>query len=76
MTERETITVADVSAGPGGDGTDPGTTVSLPVVEILTGRGFITGKSGSGKSNTASVVVEKLLSANFPVLVVDTDGES
>jgi hypothetical protein len=75
MTERETITVADVSAGPGGDGTDPGTTVSLPAVEILTGRGFITGKSGSGKSNTASVVVEKLLSANFPVLVVDTDGE-
>ena len=75
MTDRETITVADVSAGPGGDGTDPGTTVSLPAVEILTGRGFITGKSGSGKSNTASVVVEKLLSANFPVLVVDTDGE-
>jgi hypothetical protein len=75
MTERETITVADVSAGPAGDGTDPGTTVSLPAVEILTGRGFITGKSGSGKSNTASVVVEKLLSANFPVLVVDTDGE-
>ncbi|WP_152041317.1 ATP-binding protein [Salinigranum salinum] len=75
MTDTETITVADVSAGPGGDGTDPGTTVSLPAVEILTGRGFITGKSGSGKSNTASVVVEKLLSANFPVLVVDTDGE-
>jgi hypothetical protein len=75
MTERETITVADVSAGPGGDGTDPGTTVSLPAVEILTGRGFITGKSGSGKSNTASVVVERLLAANFPVLVVDTDGE-
>ncbi|AUV81652.1 ATPase [Salinigranum rubrum] len=75
MTERETITVADVSAGPAGDGTDPGTTVTLPAVEILTGRGFITGKSGSGKSNTASVVVEKLLSANFPVLVVDTDGE-
>jgi hypothetical protein len=45
------------------------------VVDILTGRGFITGKSGSGKSNTASVVVEKLLEKSFPVLIVDTDGE-
>ncbi|MFB6169343.1 MAG: LAGLIDADG family homing endonuclease [Haloferacaceae archaeon] len=45
-----TITVADVSEGPGGDGTAPGTSVSLPVVELLTGRGFVTGKSGSGKS--------------------------
>jgi hypothetical protein len=25
--------------------------VRLPVVDVLTGRGFITGKSGSGKSN-------------------------
>jgi len=45
-----TITVADVSEGPGGDGTTPGASVSLPVVELLTGRGFVTGKSGSGKS--------------------------
>ena len=75
-TETETITVADVSDGPGGDaGADPGTPVSLPVVELLTGRGFVTGKSGSGKSNTASVLVENLLENNFPVLVVDTDGE-
>jgi hypothetical protein len=76
MTETETITVADVSDGPGGDASeDAGTPVSLPVVELLTGRGFITGKSGSGKSNTASVVVENLLSNNFPILIVDTDGE-
>ena len=75
-TETETITVADVSDGPGGDaGAEPGTPVSLPVVELLTGRGFVTGKSGSGKSNTASVLVENLLANNFPVLVVDTDGE-
>ncbi|WP_224446982.1 helicase HerA domain-containing protein [Haloprofundus salilacus] len=76
MTDEETITVADVSAGPGGtDDAEPGTTVRLPAVEILTGRGFITGKSGSGKSNTASVVIEKLLDSQFPVLIVDTDGE-
>jgi len=75
-TDTETITVADVSDGPGGDAdADPGTSVSLPVVELLTGRGFVTGKSGSGKSNTASVLVENLLANNFPVLVVDTDGE-
>jgi len=49
--------------------------LQLSVTEILTGRGFITGKSGSGKSNTASVVAEELLENNFPILIIDTDGE-
>ena len=49
--------------------------ISLPVVELLTGRGFITGKSGSGKSNTASVVAEKLLDSALGLLIVDVDGE-
>jgi len=48
---------------------------AMPTVEVLTGRGFITGKSGSGKSNTASVVAEELLDAGAPLLLVDTDGE-
>ncbi|PSP88055.1 ATP-binding protein [Halobacteriales archaeon QS_4_69_34] len=47
----------------------------LPVLELLTGRGFITGKSGSGKSNTASVVAEGLLAEGVNLLVVDTEGE-
>lgn len=47
----------------------------LPIVDVLTGRGFITGKSDSGKSNTASVVIESLLKNGFPCLIVDTDGE-
>ena len=48
---------------------------TLPVVEILTGRGFVTGKSGSGKSNTASVIAEELLESNYNLLVVDPEGE-
>jgi hypothetical protein len=48
---------------------------SLPVIEVLTGRGFITGKSGSGKSNTASVIAEELLASGVSILIVDTDGE-
>jgi hypothetical protein len=74
MAETEYITVADTSDGPGSVD-DPGAPVDLPVVELLTGRGFITGKSGSGKSNTASVVAEKLLENGFGLLIVDIDGE-
>lgn len=48
---------------------------TLPVVEILTGRGFITGKSGAGKSNSASVIAEELLEQRFPLLIIDVDGE-
>ena len=49
--------------------------VELPVIEVLTGRGFVTGKSGSGKSNTANVIAEELLKQNFPLMIIDTDGE-
>jgi cell division septum initiation protein DivIVA len=72
--DQETITVAELSDGPP-TGEQPEQSVELPVVEILTGRGFITGKSGSGKSNTASVLAEKLLDNNFGLLIVDIDGE-
>jgi len=48
---------------------------TLPVVEVLTGRAFLTGKSGAGKSNSASVIAEELLDRGFPLLIVDTDGE-
>ncbi|MFC7139699.1 ATP-binding protein [Halosimplex aquaticum] len=48
---------------------------SMPTLEVLTGRGFVTGKSGSGKSNTVSVIAEELLAAEVPLLIVDTDGE-
>ncbi len=48
---------------------------TLPVIEILTGRGFITGKSGSGKSNSASVIAEELLEDSYNLLIVDPEGE-
>jgi len=48
---------------------------TMPTVEVLTGRGFVTGKSGSSKSNTVSVVCEELLDAGAPLMIVDTDGE-
>jgi hypothetical protein len=48
---------------------------TFPVEDILTGRGAIFGKSGSGKSNTATVVVEELLAEGLPLLIVDQDGE-
>ncbi|QLD87654.1 DUF87 domain-containing protein [Natronomonas salina] len=67
---EETITVGEVSRGDGA-----GDTVELPIVDLLTGRGFITGKSGSGKSNSASVVAEKLLDRGYSLLAVDIDGE-
>ncbi|SDJ24288.1 protein of unknown function DUF87 [Halovenus aranensis] len=74
MAETTHITVAETSDGPCGSA-QPGTDVSLPVVELLTGRGFVTGKSGSGKSNSASVIAEKLLDNEFGLLIVDIDGE-
>ena len=48
---------------------------TLPVIEILTGRGFVTGKSGSGKSNSAGVIAEELLANGYNLLIVDTEGE-
>ncbi|MFB6309593.1 MAG: helicase HerA domain-containing protein [Salinirussus sp.] len=54
---------------PGGDD------VRLPLVDILTGRGFVTGKSGSGKSTSVNVIVEEILDLGQPLLIVDTDGE-
>lgn len=73
-TER-TILVGETSAGPADGGIEPGQSVELPVEEILTGRAFATGKSGSGKSNTGGVICEQLLANDHPLLVVDIEGE-
>jgi len=64
--DHETITVGE---------TADGQPYTLPLEEILTGRAFITGKSGAGKSNTGSVIAEELLERGHPFLIVDVDGE-
>jgi len=68
--------MSDGNAGDADDAivvAEDGTT--LPTIDVLTGRGFVTGKSGSGKSNSANVVVEGLLEAGHSLLIVDVDGE-
>ena len=72
-TETDSTTMAD-RAIPVGVGADD-RAFELPVEEVLTGRGAILGKSGSGKSNSASVLAEQLLERGLPLLIVDTDGE-
>jgi len=57
------------------DVADAGEDLRLPLVDILTGRGFVTGKSGSGKSTSVNVMVEEILDLGQPLLIVDTDGE-
>ena len=49
--------------------------LEIPLVDVLTGRGFITGKSGSGKSNTAGKLAEEILDSGYPLMVIDTEGE-
>jgi hypothetical protein len=72
--DSEAIRVGETSDGVAADA-PAGNEVDLPVVDLMTGRGFVTGKSGGGKSNTVSVVIEKLLDRGLPVMVVDIDGE-
>lgn len=51
------------------------TDVKVNVEVARFGRVFIVGKTGSGKSYTAAVVVEELLEKGVPVIVVDVHGE-
>ena len=45
-------------------------------IEDITGKCIaVLGIRGSGKTNTAAVITEELLSAGFPVAVIDIDGE-
>jgi predicted nucleic acid-binding Zn-ribbon protein len=69
------IPVGETSAGPGAGDIPAGEPVSLLVEEVLQGRGAIFGKSGSGKSNNVSVIVEELLDAGYPACIFDADGE-
>jgi predicted nucleic acid-binding Zn-ribbon protein len=54
---------------------DTGEPYQVPAEDLLTSRAFITGKSGAGKSNTGSVIMEELLANGLSCLAVDVDGE-
>jgi predicted nuclease with TOPRIM domain len=42
---------------------------------VLSSRLFVTGISGSGKSNTVNVLAEEILRAGRPLAILDADGE-
>ncbi len=52
-----------------------GPDLSLPLAEVIGQCVAILGIRGSGKSNTAGVIFEELLSARYPLSIVDIDGE-
>ncbi len=52
-----------------------GPDLSLPLTEVIGQCVAILGIRGSGKSNTAGVIFEELLSARYPLSIVDIDGE-
>jgi len=72
--QPRTIDVGQVSDGPLCVG-EPGDRVTLPAEAVLVGRAFVTGKSGSGKSNTSGVVIERLLDQGLALATVDVEGE-
>lgn len=74
-TAAEESTGADEPVVSVGTWLGSGDSATFPLIEILTGRAFLTGKSGSGKSNSANVIIEELLDHERPLAVVDTDGE-
>lgn len=52
-----------------------GPELELPVDDVVGQCVAVLGIRGSGKSNTAGVILEELLSIRFPLTVVDIDGE-
>lgn len=77
----EGATAVDADPTPNHTGPMPEIAISrdgettIPLDDVVTGRGFLTGKSGSGKSNSAAVLVEEVLRRGIPALIVDADGE-
>ncbi|MGC9529707.1 MAG: ATP-binding protein [Candidatus Bipolaricaulaceae bacterium] len=52
-----------------------GPELALPLAEVIGQCVAILGIRGSGKSNTAGVIFEELLTARYPLSIVDIDGE-
>ncbi len=49
--------------------------ISLDLNKLITKHIFVTGKSGSGKSYTAAVILEELLDKKVPLVIIDPHGE-
>lgn len=47
----------------------------IPLENVVGRAAAILGVRGSGKTNTAAVIAEELLSSNIPVYILDIDGE-
>lgn len=54
---------------------DTAKTFNLKVEDLIGQRIAVLGISGSGKTNTAAVLIEELLSSGLPLTIVDIEGE-
>ena len=64
-----------IEIGTAGRSDQADTIVELPVADALSGRSLVAGDAGTGTSNSAGVVCEKLLDRGHGMVVVDVDGE-
>ena len=54
--------------------TDSGTPVTLSLARLISGRGFLTGSSGAGKSYALRLIAERII-PYCQVIILDPDGE-
>lgn len=63
-----------IPVGPERAGDAAGPTVELPVRELLSGWGLVTGAAAADRAGTARLIAGGILDRGHPLLVVDRDG--